>query len=197
MINNQRDGVVGGDRVVDETLGGSPDDVFRIERRANDDGERTPRDEEEDASLALARALAEEEQREWQNRMLALAGVDDPDDEEDEGVDVDGMTYEELTELGERIGVQSKGASATATATLTRFAYGERFRGMENAPSPARDDEECCAVCRMGFEAGDSCLGLPRCGHAYHAECLEPWLAENKGCPLCKTEIEEEAEAAA
>ena len=36
-----------------------------------------------------------------------------------------------------------------------------------------------------------------RCGHAYHAECLEPWLAENKCCPLCKTEIEAEAEAAA
>lgn len=228
------------DRVADETLGGSPDDVFRIEARttahvvcnaddahandAHDDSERDTRsyrdidvpsndagsndasndaeDEDEDASLALARALAEEEQREWRSRMLALAGVGDPADENDEGVDVDGMTYEELTELGEHIGVQSKGASAEAVASLTRFTIGETNAfGTEKKHARERLDEnlddESCAVCCMGFERGDACLGMPRCGHAYHAECLEPWLAENKCCPLCKTEIEAEAEAAA
>ena len=159
---------------------------------------------DEDASLALARALAEEEQREWRSRMLALAGVGDPADETDEGVDVDGMTYEELTELGEHIGVQSKGASAEAVASLTRFTVGESNAfGTEKKPNQTseRDENlenlESCAVCCMGFERGDACLGMPRCGHAYHAECLEPWLAENKCCPLCKTEIEAEAEAAA
>lgn len=160
--------------------------------------------DDEDASLALARALAEEEQREWRSRMLALAGVGDPADETDEGVDVDGMTYEELTELGEHIGVQSKGASAEAVASLTRFTVGESTPtfGTEKKPYLSERDEnlenlESCAVCCMGFERGDACLGMPRCGHAYHTECLEPWLAENKCCPLCKTEIEAEAEAAA
>ena len=156
---------------------------------------------DEDASLALARALAEEEQREWQSRMLALAGVGDPADETDEGVDVDGMTYEELTELGEHIGVQSKGASAEAVASLTRFTIGEThaFGTGKKQTRFSRDENlenlESCAVCCMGFERGDACLGMPRCGHAYHAECLEPWLAENKCCPLCKTEIEAEAAA--
>ena len=218
----------GGDRVADDTIGGAPDDVFRIEARKTaprDDSEHVSRpthirayaddvnahDEEkdasnddEDASLALARALAEEEQREWRSRMLALAGVGDPADETDEGVDVDGMTYEELTELGEHIGVQSKGASAEAVASLTRFVVGESnaFFGTEKKPYLSERDEnlenlESCAVCCMGFERGDACLGMPRCGHAYHTECLEPWLAENKCCPLCKTEIEAEAEAAA
>ena len=51
---------------------------------------------------------------EWHRRMLALAGVDpdaDPDDSDrsNGGVDVDAMTYEELTALGETIGTQSKG----------------------------------------------------------------------------------------
>ena len=230
--------ISGGDGVADETIGGSPDDVFRIEARTTapfvcdaddahgdvvrDDSERVSRpthiaaddvnahdedasnDEDEDASLALARALAEEEQTEWRSRMLALAGVGDPADETDEGVDVDGMTYEELTELGEHIGVQSKGASAEAVASLTRFTVGESNAfGTEKKPNQTseRDENlenlESCAVCCMGFERGDACLGMPRCGHAYHAECLEPWLAENKCCPLCKTEIEAEAEAAA
>lgn len=167
------------------------------------DASNDAEDEDEDASLALARALAEEEQREWRSRMLALAGVGDPADENDEGVDVDGMTYEELTELGEHIGVQSKGASAEAVASLTRFTIGETNAFFGTEKKHAREnldenlDDESCAVCCMGFERGDACLGMPRCGHAYHAECLEPWLAENKCCPLCKTEIEAEAEAAA
>ena len=217
------------DRVADDTIGGSPDDVFRIEARktaplVRDDSEHVSRpthivnvndvnahdledasNDDEDASLALARALAEEEQREWRSRMLALAGVGDPADETDEGVDVDGMTYEELTELGEHIGVQSKGASAEAVASLTRFTVGESKNAFGTEKKPylsERDMEnlenlESCAVCCMGFERGDACLGMPRCGHAYHTECLEPWLAENKCCPLCKTEIEAEAEAAA
>lgn len=185
-------------------LGGSPEDVFRVEN-ANDTTNADTNavvpgsGSDEDASLALARALMEEEQREWRHRMLALAGVGDPDDEADEGVDVDGMTYEELTELGEHIGVQSKGASEEAMATLRRFAYGDAnsFFTRAEKQKDNDDDDECCAVCRAGFERDDRCLGLPRCGHAYHAECLEPWLAENKCCPLCKTEIEGEAEAAA
>jgi E3 ubiquitin-protein ligase BIG BROTHER-like protein len=182
------------------SLGGSPSEVFRVEN-ATDTNYTVPGsgESDEDASLALARSLMEEEQREWRNRMFALAGVGDPDDEADEGVDVDGMTYEELTELGEHIGTQSKGVSKEAMATLTRFAYGDDC-GTNNAEKQKDDDdddENICAVCRLGFEFGDPCLGLPQCGHAYHAECLEPWLAENKSCPLCKTEIEGEAEAAA
>ena len=183
------------------SLGGSPEDVFRVENatdtNANTNCTVPGSGSDEDASLALARSLMEEEQREWRNRMLALAGVGDPDDEADEGVDVDGMTYEELTELGEHIGTQSKGVSKEAMATLKRFAYGDDFGTRAEEQKEDDDDDECCAVCRLGFEFGDHCLGLPQCGHAYHAECLEPWLAENKVCPLCKTEIEGEAEAAA
>ena len=183
-------------------LGGPPEDVFRVENANNTTNADTNAvvpgsSSDEDASLALARALMEEEQREWRNRMLALAGVGDPDDEADEGLDVDGMTYEELTELGEHIGVQSKGASEEAMATLRRFAYGDAGTRGEKQNDDDDDGGESCAVCRAGFERGDQCLGLPRCGHAYHAECLVPWLAENKCCPLCKTEIEGEAEAAA
>jgi len=208
-VSNAPPGRGGDDEEKDETeyaYDDDDDDVFRVEH-ANDTTNADTNavvpgsGSDEDASLALARALMEEEQREWRHRMLALAGVGDPDDEADEGVDVDGMTYEELTELGEHIGVQSKGASEEAMATLRRFAYGDAnsffTRAEKQKQNDDDDDDECCAVCRAGFERDDRCLGLPRCGHAYHAECLEPWLAENKCCPLCKTEIEGEAEAAA
>ena len=51
------------------------------------------------------------------------------------------------------------------------------------------DEEEQCAVCRMEFDEGDEVQCLPACGHVYHPDCLSPWLAENKCCPICKTEI--------
>jgi len=47
---------------------------------------------------------------------------------------------------------------------------------------------EQCAICRMEFEADDE-LRVLRCGHAEHAECIDQWLAVNKSCPLCQTEI--------
>jgi hypothetical protein len=119
------------------SLGGSPEDVFRVENATNTNTTVPGSGSDEDASLALARSLMEEEQREWRNRMFALAGVGDPDDEADEGVDVDGMTYEELTELGEHIGTQSKGVSKEAMATLKRFAYGDD-RGTNNAEKAKR-----------------------------------------------------------
>ena len=62
---------------------------------------------------------------EWHRRMLALAGVDpdaDPDDSDrsNGGVDVDAMTYEELTALGETIGTQSKGLDPRSTSSACR-----------------------------------------------------------------------------
>lgn len=61
----------------------------------------------------------------------------------------------------------------------------------------AGEEEEQCAVCRMEFDAGECVQCLPACGHVYHEDCLAPWLAENKCCPICKTEITAPASAAA
>lgn len=39
------------------------------------------------------------------------------------------------------------------------------------------------------FDVGENVQCLPACGHVYHPDCLAPWLADNKCCPICKTEI--------
>lgn len=54
--------------------------------------------------------------------MSELLGDDDEDDYEDE-VDVDNMTYEELLELGEKIGKVSKGLDAKKLAELKVRKY--------------------------------------------------------------------------
>ncbi|CAM9249020.1 unnamed protein product [Ectocarpus sp. 12 AP-2014] len=47
-----------------------------------------------------------------------------------------------------------------------------------------------CIVCFGDYTYGEELCRL-RCGHLYHAECIDEWLdGENHGwCPLCKTEI--------
>jgi len=45
-----------------------------------------------------------------------------------------------------------------------------------------------CAVCMEAFRAGDRCRVLPRCGHGFHAECVDSWLRKSRRCPLCRAE---------
>jgi len=47
-----------------------------------------------------------------------------------------------------------------------------------------------CSICIDDFEAGEKLTLLPRCQHAFHRDCIHPWLTERQGnCPLCKTYV--------
>ncbi|XP_062220995.1 E3 ubiquitin-protein ligase ATL23-like [Phragmites australis] len=46
-----------------------------------------------------------------------------------------------------------------------------------------------CAVCLEAFQAGDRCQVLPRCGHGFHAQCVDPWLRKSRVCPICRAEV--------
>lgn len=44
-----------------------------------------------------------------------------------------------------------------------------------------------CSICIEDFEEGEKIRLLPRCGHAFHTDCILPWLTERQGCcPCCK-----------
>ena len=53
------------------------------------------------------------------------------------------------------------------------------------APAPEAQSEEVCAICLDNFE-DDDVVQLPDCQHAFHADCLQPWLRQRNTCPLCK-----------
>ena len=47
-----------------------------------------------------------------------------------------------------------------------------------------------CSICIDDFEPGEKIRLLPRCGHAFHTDCILPWLTERSGsCPLCKRNV--------
>jgi Ring finger domain len=47
-----------------------------------------------------------------------------------------------------------------------------------------------CAICIEDFVAGEVLILLPRCQHAFHRDCIHPWLLERQGCcPTCKAAV--------
>eukprot|EP00727_Mastigamoeba_balamuthi_P005267 m51a1_g14739 hypothetical protein (101) ;mRNA; r:279125-279490 len=60
-------------------------------------------------------------------------------------------------------------------------------------PSATADDT--CGICQFQFDAfcpackmpGDSCPPAKgRCGHMFHAHCIDKWLTNNANCPFCR-----------
>uniref|UniRef100_K3Z0U2 RING-type E3 ubiquitin transferase n=2 Tax=Setaria italica TaxID=4555 RepID=K3Z0U2_SETIT len=47
-----------------------------------------------------------------------------------------------------------------------------------------------CAVCLTAFDDGDELRLLPQCSHAFHPECIDPWLEGHVTCPLCRGNLE-------
>ncbi|XP_014668282.1 PREDICTED: RING finger protein 150-like [Priapulus caudatus] len=47
---------------------------------------------------------------------------------------------------------------------------------------------DSCAVCIENFRAGDVIRILP-CKHIFHKSCIDPWLLDQRTCPMCKLDI--------
>ncbi|ESN92344.1 hypothetical protein HELRODRAFT_181542 [Helobdella robusta] len=47
---------------------------------------------------------------------------------------------------------------------------------------------DLCAVCIEGYKPSDVVRILP-CRHVFHKPCIDPWLVEQRSCPICKIDI--------
>ncbi|XP_073040749.1 E3 ubiquitin ligase BIG BROTHER-related-like isoform X3 [Primulina eburnea] len=179
---------------LDDELNDDAEDVFDM--YDHDEGvENESRNAELDPSVfssdeAFARALQDAEERAMAARLLALAGINDSDDDdEDYGdnsqdawgeVDPDELSYEELLALGEVVGTESRGLSVDTIASLPSVNY--KSQGDEAGIS------DSCVICRLDYEDGET-LTVLSCKHSYHTECINNWLKINKVCPVCSTEV--------
>mmetsp|Transcript_7556 Transcript_7556/g.16232 ORF Transcript_7556/g.16232 Transcript_7556/m.16232 type:complete len:552 (-) Transcript_7556:377-2032(-) len=48
---------------------------------------------------------------------------------------------------------------------------------------------QTCTICQDDICKGCEAIHMP-CKHAFHRECLVPWLQEHNTCPICRCEIE-------
>uniref|UniRef100_A0A0D9W8D7 RING-type domain-containing protein n=1 Tax=Leersia perrieri TaxID=77586 RepID=A0A0D9W8D7_9ORYZ len=99
----------------------------------------------------------------------------------EDGIDPDNMTYEELQQLGEAIGTESKGLPEDVIALLPTSTYKIRIFSRKE-----KHDE--CVICCMAYKNRDKLIKLP-CEHHYHQTCVTKWLKINKVCPVCNKEV--------
>ena len=55
-------------------------------------------------------------------------------------------------------------------------------------PKFALEDTECC-ICLGSFKDGEKLKVLAGCGHSFHSECVDKWLASHSSCPLCRASL--------
>lgn len=46
-----------------------------------------------------------------------------------------------------------------------------------------------CCVCLGDYQAEDRLQQIPACGHTFHMECIDHWLANHSTCPLCRLSV--------
>lgn len=100
-------------------------------------------------------------------------------------LDIDNMTYEQLLELGDRIGYVNTGLKGDQIAHCIRKIKLTNLNDLARHFSAKADRK--CSICQEEFEAGDE-LGKLNCGHGYHMECIKQWLGQKNSCPVCKSE---------
>ncbi|XP_062226488.1 E3 ubiquitin ligase BIG BROTHER-related-like isoform X2 [Phragmites australis] len=91
----------------------------------------------------------------------------------EDGIDPDNMTYEELQQLGEAIGTESKGLPESVIALLPTSTY-------KIGIFSRKEKHDECVICCMAYKNRDRLTKLP-CEHQYHQTCVAKWLQINKG----------------
>lgn len=99
--------------------------------------------------------------------------------EEDE-IDPDELSYEELIELGEFIGEEKRGLSENE---ISCCLYPYTCQSTESKSGIDR-----CVVCQVEYEEGETMVAL-QCKHPFHADCISTWLQIKKVCPICGNEV--------
>ncbi|XVE95520.1 hypothetical protein REPUB_Repub02eG0104500 [Reevesia pubescens] len=114
-----------------------------------------------------------------------LEGQDSNDDEdmesEEDEIDLDDLSYEELIALGEIIGVEKRGLSQNE---ISSSLVPCKFQSVE-----CKTGIDRCVICQVEYEEEEDLVAVPNCEHPYHSECISKWLQIKKICPICTTEI--------
>ncbi|PIN25054.1 Anaphase-promoting complex (APC), subunit 11 [Handroanthus impetiginosus] len=98
---------------------------------------------------------------------------------EEDDVDPDALSYEELIALGEMVGVENRG--------LSEAEINKHLQPL-TCQSPSNLLIDRCEICQVEYEQGEQLVTL-HCDHPYHRDCIVKWLQMKKICPICNNEV--------
>lgn len=80
---------------------------------------------------------------------------------------------------------------STLTTNQQIPSTGDSLELQEPAYTENEDEQSqyTCAVCLDNIEIGQWYKRLPRCGHYFHAQCIDEWLSTRATCPYCRQQI--------
>ena len=125
---------------------------------------------------------------------------------EEDAIDPDSMSYEQLLALDDAVGLVSRGVKKEGLQKLSSSDWKAEVERAEAEgallssggaagegapPSPQLDVDPKCVICQYDFCEGELVCTLP-CKHKFHTECVEQWLQVRNECPFCKHEIARE-----
>ncbi|XP_010476962.1 PREDICTED: uncharacterized protein LOC104756132 [Camelina sativa] len=91
-------------------------------------------------------------------------------------LDVDNMSYEQLLELGDRIGYVNTGLKESEI---------HRCLGKIKPSISHTLADRKCSICQDEYEREDE-VGKLNCEHNFHVHCVKQWLLRKNACPVCK-----------
>ncbi|KAJ6375830.1 hypothetical protein OIU77_000735 [Salix suchowensis] len=100
-------------------------------------------------------------------------------------LDIDHMTYEQLLELGERIGYVNTGLKEDEISRCVKKVNPSIIKELSSRSPMVL--EKKCSICQDDYEE-DGELGNLDCGHGFHVQCIKQWLGQKNTCPVCKAE---------
>ncbi|XVE58753.1 hypothetical protein DITRI_Ditri04bG0194400 [Diplodiscus trichospermus] len=120
-----------------------------------------------------------------QSNLLMGGRLDSRDRFSDLRLDIDNMSYEQLLELGDKIGYVNTGLKEDEISRCLRKINGSIMNDLP--PKVAMHVDKKCSICQEECEEDEE-MGKLYCGHSFHIQCIKQWLVQKNTCPVCKTE---------
>ncbi|XP_019443282.1 PREDICTED: uncharacterized RING finger protein P4H10.07-like isoform X4 [Lupinus angustifolius] len=118
-----------------------------------------------------------------QGRLVMEEQLNSHDQFRDWRLDVDNMSYEQLLELGEKIGYVNTGLEEDEMRLNIR-----KLKLVISNGTLKNQIDKKCTICQEEYEGGEE-LGKLNCEHKYHFQCIKQWLVHKNFCPICKHEV--------
>ena len=107
--------------------------------------------------------------------------------------DPEELSYDELLDLGERLGDVRKERWREQSHRVICALRVARFGDVQANPASFVPGlvfrDTMCVICQFTFEAADDVKLMPACPHSFHTDCVDAWLRDNDRCAMCKTSV--------